>query len=83
VRNGRPTRREFEYVRHVTASLVAPPDVTTGKVTAKDIARNILVTFVAFLEEIDASIVESLEVHTVSWHTSKPRSTVQPPVIRR
>jgi transposase len=75
VRKGRPTRREFEYVRHGTASLVASLDVATGKVRAKDIARNNSVTFIAFLEEIDASIEESLEVHVVldngSSHTSK------------
>lgn len=75
VRRGRPTRREFEYVRHGTASLVASLDVATGKVRAKDIARNNSVTFIAFLEEIDASIEESLEVHVVldngSSHTSK------------
>ena len=75
VRRGRPTRREFEYVRHGTASLVASLDVATGKVRAKDIATNNSVTFIAFLQEIDASIEEPLEVHVVldngSSHTSK------------
>ena len=75
VRKGRPSRREFEYVRHGTASLVACLDVVTGKVKAKDIARNNSVTFISFLEEIDASIEESLSIHVVldngSSHTSK------------
>lgn len=75
VRPGRAARREFEYRRHGTASLVASLDVATGKVTAKDIVRNDSVTFIAFLEEIDASIPEDLEIHVVldngSSHTSK------------
>jgi transposase len=72
---GRPARREFEYKRHGTASLLASLDVRTGKVTAKDIARNDSVTFISFLEEIDTSIDDSLQVHVVldngSSHTSK------------
>jgi transposase len=72
---GRPSRREFEYRRHGTASLVASLDVATGKVTAKDIVRNDSVTFIAFLEEIEQSIEEGLAIHVVldngSSHTSK------------
>jgi transposase len=75
VREGRPARREFEYVRHGTASLVAALDVATGKVTARDIDRNNSVTFISFLTEIDESIDESLAIHVVvdngSSHTSK------------
>ncbi|MGH9486950.1 MAG: IS630 family transposase [Terriglobales bacterium] len=72
---GRPARREFEYKRHGTASLLAALDVTTGKVRATDIARNDSATFVSFLEEIDASTDVSLSIHVVldngSSHTSK------------
>jgi transposase len=75
VRPGRPSRRESEYVRHGTASLVASLDVATGKVTAKDIVRNDSVTFIAFLEEIEQSIEKGLSIHVVldngSSHTSK------------
>jgi transposase len=75
VRPGRPARTEFEYKRHGTASLLASLDVATGKVTAKDIARNDSVTFISFLEEIDKSIDDSLAIHVVldngSSHTSK------------
>src|SRR5665213_2236865 len=75
VRPGRPSRREFEYRRHGTASLVASLDVATGKVTAKDIVRNDSVTFIAFLEEIEQSIDKGLAIHVVldngSSHTSK------------
>lgn len=75
VRPGRPARREFEYVRHGTASLMAAMDVATGKVTATDIARNDSVTFISFLEEIDERIDDDLGIHIVmdngSSHTSK------------
>ena len=75
VRKGRPSRREFEYVRHSTASLVASLDVTTGKIRARDIVRNDSVTFISFLEEIDKSVEQSLAIHVVldngSSHTSK------------
>ena len=37
VKPGQPERREFEYVRHGTASLIAALDVATGKVTATDV----------------------------------------------
>lgn len=40
VRSRLPARREFEYVRHGTASLIAAMDVATGKVKATDIDRN-------------------------------------------
>lgn len=72
---GRPARREFEYKRHGTASLLASLDVATGKVTARDVTRNDSVTFISFLEEIDESIDQSLAIHVVldngSSHTSK------------
>jgi transposase len=75
LRPGRPARQEFEYRRHGTASLIASLDVATGKVSATDIVRNDSVTFIAFLEKIDASIGERLSIHVVmdngSSHTSK------------
>jgi transposase len=75
VRPGRPARREFEYKRHGTASLLAALDVATGKVRATDIAKNDSVTFISFLDEIDKSIDEDLAIHVVldngSSHTSK------------
>lgn len=72
---GRPARREFEYKRHGTASLLAALDVATGKVKATDIAKNDSATFISFLEEVDTSTEASLAVHVVvdngSSHTSK------------
>ena len=79
VRPGQPERREFEYRRHGTASLLAAMDVATGKVTARDIARNDSVTFISFLEEIEARIEENIAIHVVmdngSSHTSKATKT--------
>jgi len=49
VRSGQPERREFEDRRHGTASLLAATDVTTGRVTVRDISRNDSVTFISFL----------------------------------
>jgi transposase len=50
-------------------------DVATGKVKATDIKANNSVTFIAFLEEIEASIDDNLAIHIVmdhgSSHTSK------------
>jgi transposase len=74
VKPGRAERREFEYVRHGTASLIAALDVATGKVAATDVARNDSVHFIGFLEQIDASIDPELAIHVVIDNTSSHRS---------
>jgi transposase len=72
---GRPARREFEYRRHGTASLVAALDVCTGEVLTEIIARNDAVTFTAFLDQLDATIAPGQDIHVVldngSSHTAK------------
>lgn len=72
---GRLRRREFEYVRHGVASLVAALNVASGEVLADTIARNDSVTFITFLETIDAAVDPALGIHVVldngSSHTSK------------
>ena len=72
---GRPRRREFEYVRHGTASLVAAMDVHSGTVLARPIERNNSATFCAFLESIDQTVEEGLAIHVIldngSSHVSK------------
>ena len=72
---GRPCRREFEYRRHGTASLLAALDVHSGQVLAQDIARNNSATFIEFLEHLDTVVDGELAVHLVldngSSHTSK------------
>ena len=74
VKPGQPERREFEYVRHGTALLLAALDVATGKVTATDVARNNSVNFIEFLEQIDTSIDPDLAIHVVLDNGSSHRS---------
>ena len=75
VGRGRPARREFEYVRHGTVSLMAAMNVGTGTVHPKIIKRNDSVTFIEFLTEIDQAVPAHLRIHLVmdngSSHTSK------------
>jgi len=72
---GRPRRREFEYVRHGTASLVAAMDVHTGTVVARPIKRNNSATFCSFLDAIDGTVDAELAIHVIldngSSHVSK------------
>lgn len=74
-RPGRPARREFEYVRHGTVSIIAALHVHTGEVLTEQITRNDSATFIAFLAMLDAHIDPKLTIHLVldngSSHTSK------------
>lgn len=74
VEPGQPERREFEYVRHGTASLIAALNVVTGKVTAVDVARNDSAHFIEFLGQIDESIDPALSIHIVIDNGSSHRS---------
>src|SRR5664279_397312 len=47
-RPGQDARREFEYVRHGTVSIIAAMNVTTGEVIAERIHRNNSVAFIRF-----------------------------------
>jgi len=72
---GRPARREFEYKRHGTASLLAALDVASGQVLGEIIARNDADTFIGFLTMLDQHIAPDRPVHVVldngSSHTAK------------
>lgn len=75
-RHGRLRRREFEYVRHGTASLFAALDVHTGEVLAEPIpGKNNSVNFCGFLDDIERSVDPALAIHVVldngSSHVSK------------
>ena len=74
-RPGRIARREFEYVRHGTVSIIAALHVHTGQVTTEQITRNDSATFIAFLTRLDQGIDPALTIHLVldngSSHTSK------------
>lgn len=74
-RPGRVARREFEYVRHGTVSIMAALYVHTGEVVTERITRNDSATFIEFLTMLDQRIDPSLTIHLVldngSSHTSK------------
>jgi len=75
VQPGRVARREFEYIRHGTISIIAALQVHTGEVLTQRITRNDSATFIAFLSTLDQHIDPALTVHLVldngSSHTSK------------
>jgi transposase len=72
---GRLARREFEYVRHGTVSIVAALHVATGQVIAEPIARNDSATFTGFLHRLDQCTDPRLKIRLVmdngSSHTSR------------
>jgi transposase len=74
-RPGRVERREFEYVRHGTVSLMAAMNVTTGTIHPKIIKRNDSATFIEFLTELAATVDPDKKIHLIldngSSHTSK------------
>ena len=74
-RPGRVARREFEYVRHGTVSIIAALHVHTGQVITERITRNDSATFIKFLTMLDQTTDPGLIIHLVldngSSHTSK------------
>lgn len=73
---GQARRREFEYVRHGTASIFAALDVHSGLVLAEPIpGKNNSINFCGFLDDIERAVDPSLTIHVVldngSSHTSK------------
>jgi transposase len=75
VRPGRDARREFEYVRHGTVSIIAAMNVATGEVIAERIHRNDSAAFTAFLAMLHQMIPPHLRIHLImdngSSHTSR------------
>ncbi|MBT2438658.1 IS630 family transposase [Streptomyces sp. ISL-36] len=72
---GRAARREFEYRRHGTASIVAALEVTSGQTLIETIQRNNAATFTAFLDRLDRLLPRDKDIHVVldngSSHTAK------------
>lgn len=72
---GRRTRREFEYIRHGTVSIIAALNVHTGQVLTETIARNNADTFIGFLRTLDATVPVGTDIHLVmdngSSHVAK------------
>jgi transposase len=75
VRAGQTERREFEYRRHGTVSLMAAMNVTTGTIHPKIIKRNDSDTFIEFLTELAATVEPDKKIHLIldngSSHTSR------------
>jgi transposase len=62
---GQPERQTHNYVRHGTLDLFAALNVATGEVLARCKQKHRAQDFVAFLNEIDASVAPDLEIHVV------------------
>ncbi len=72
---GRDARREFEYIRHGTVSVLAAMNVATGEVIAERIDRNDSATFTRFLTMLNQMTPPCLRIHLImdngSSHTSR------------
>lgn len=72
---GRAARREFEYVRGGTVSIIAALHVASGQVIVEPIERNDSVTFIDFLHRLDQCVDPRLTIRLImdngSSHTSK------------
>jgi transposase len=88
-RRGRLARREFEYVRHGTVSIIAALHVATGQIVTEPIASNNSVTFISFLHRLDQCTDPRLKIRLVmdngsshtsaatrAWIAAHPRITV-------
>ncbi|MFE2745800.1 IS630 family transposase, partial [Streptomyces scopuliridis] len=62
---GRPSRQEFEYIRHGTVSISAALNVRTGEVLTQPIVRNNAATFIDFLRTLERTINPSHAIHVV------------------
>jgi DDE superfamily endonuclease len=81
-RPGRLARREFEYVRNGTVSIIAALYVATGQVVAEPIGRNDPATFTSFLHLLDQGTDPRLNIYLImdngSSHTSQFRCPLRP-----
>ena len=86
---GAGRRREFEYVRNGTASIIAALHIATGQVVTEPIEHNDSVTFTGFLHQLDQCTDPRLNIHIVmdngpshtaqatrAWIAAHPRITV-------
>jgi transposase len=61
----RPARREFEYVRHGTADLLAAFSVTTGEVTGLVRRRHRSAEFIELLETLHRQVPRGQVIHLI------------------
>lgn len=71
---GQPERRTHNYIRKGTLDLFAALNVATGEVLARCKQRHRAQDFVAFLNEIEASVAPALEIHVVLDNLSAHRA---------
>jgi cytochrome oxidase assembly protein ShyY1 len=69
---GRAERHGFEYYRHGTLSLYAALNTKTGQVLGQTAPRHTSAEFVAFLEQIVASLPEGQQIHIIADNLSAP-----------
>lgn len=62
---GSPELRTHDYVRHGIASLFAALNTATGEVIHKMFRRHRQQEFIAFLDQIDAHVAPTLDVHLI------------------
>jgi transposase len=62
---GRPARREFEYVRHGTAAVLAAFGVSTGEVTGIVRRRHRSAEFIELLERLHRTVPKRQVIHLV------------------
>jgi transposase len=76
MRPGQPERRSHGYVRHGTTSLFAALDVATGKVIGQCYPHHRAAEFRQFLDEIEARVPASLDVHLVWDNYATPKTAL-------
>jgi transposase/transposase-like protein len=75
---GQVERRTHDYKRNGTTSLYAALDAKTGKVIGQTFSRQRAREFRRFLEEIDASVPDDLDIHIILDNASAHKSaTIQ------
>src|ERR1700748_275998 len=72
---GRAERHGFEYYRHGTLSLYAALNTKTGQVLGQTAPRHTSAEFVAFLEQIVASLPEGQQIHIIADNLSAHRTS--------
>ena len=72
---GRAERHGFEYYRHGTLALYAALNTKTGQVLGQTAPRHTSAEFVAFLDQIVASLPEGQQLHIIAENLSAHRTS--------
>ena len=73
---GQVERRTHDYTRHGTTSLYAALNVKSGKVTGRTFSRQRARELRAFLNELDSTVPEELEIHIILDNASAHKSAL-------